>query len=184
MEESYPSEPKAQRRASPTWIAVAVVAVLVLTLLIFGLIARPSQAPSVGAPVPGFELTAFDGSPLRLEEYQGQVVVVNFFASWCTPCRQEAPAFQQAWDDYREQGVQFVGIAYKDAAAKAQAFLDEYGLTYPSAVDPGSRVARAYGVTGVPETYIIDPQGNLVRHYLGAVTEVDLRNDVELLLGR
>jgi cytochrome c biogenesis protein CcmG/thiol:disulfide interchange protein DsbE len=183
MEESYTSEPKTQRRASPTWIAVVVVAVLVVILLIFGLIARPSQAPAIGAPVPGFALTAFDGSPLRLEDYQGQVVVVNFFASWCSPCRQEAPAFQQIWNDYQDEEVQFVGIAYKDAASKAQAFLNEYGLTYPSAVDPGSRTARAYGVTGVPETYIVDQQGNLVSHYLGGVTQAELRGDLDPLLG-
>jgi cytochrome c biogenesis protein CcmG/thiol:disulfide interchange protein DsbE len=175
-------EPENQRRTSPTWIAVTVVAILVVVALAYGLLAQPSQAPSVGAPVPSFELTALDGSPLQLENYQGQVVVVNFFASWCTPCRQEAPAFQQTWNVYRERGVQFVGIAYKDAAAKAQDFLDEYDLAYPSAVDPGSRTARAYGVTGVPETYIIDQQGNLVRHYIGGVTQAELRGDLELLL--
>jgi cytochrome c biogenesis protein CcmG/thiol:disulfide interchange protein DsbE len=182
MEESNPSEPTTQRRGSPAWIAVVVVASLVLVALVYGLIARPDQAPAVGAPVPGFTLTALDGSPLRLEDYRGQVLVVNFFASWCSPCRQEAPAFQQTWNAYREQGVQFVGIAYQDAAAKAQAFLDEYDLTYPSAVDPGSRTARAYGVTGVPETYIIDQQGNLVRHYIGGVTQAELRSDLEMLL--
>jgi cytochrome c biogenesis protein CcmG, thiol:disulfide interchange protein DsbE len=170
------------RRRSPAWIAVGAVALVVVALLGYGLASTPPAPPQVGAPVPDFELDAFDGSPMNLSSHRGQVVVVNFFASWCAPCREEAAAIQQTWQTFEGSNVQFFGIAYKDAASKSQAFLGEFGATYPSTADPGNRTARRYGVTGVPETFVIDQQGNLVRHYLGAITEAQLSQDVEQLL--
>ena len=111
-----------------------------------------------------------------------QVVVVNFFASWCTPCRQEAADLERVWRDYQDRNVQFFGIAYKDASSKAQTFLDEFGVTYPSAVDPGNGIARAYGVTGVPETFVIDQQGHLLRHFLGPITMEQLAREIDAAL--
>ena len=146
------------QRWSPAWMAAGVVAVLVLALLGYGLAAQPATPPQVGSPVPDFELTALDGSTMSLKAQQGEVVVVNFFASWCAPCRQEAADLEQAWREYRDRGLQFFGIAHKDANSKARAFLEEFGVTYPCAVDPGNRTARGYGVTGVPETFVVDRQ--------------------------
>jgi cytochrome c biogenesis protein CcmG/thiol:disulfide interchange protein DsbE len=142
----------------------------------------PAQPPQIGSPVPDFQLVALDGTPFRLSDQLGKVVVVNFFASWCNPCWQEAPELRQAWDDYQDQGVQFIGIAYKDTASKAQAFLDEVQITYPNAADPANRIARAYGVTGVPETFVIDRQGRLVRHFLGPVSSAELGQEIERAL--
>jgi cytochrome c biogenesis protein CcmG/thiol:disulfide interchange protein DsbE len=113
---------------------------------------------------------------------RGQVVVVNFFASWCAPCRQEATDLERVWRDYQDRDVQLFGIAYKDASSKAQTFLDEFGVTYPSAVDPGNETARIYGVTGVPETFVIDQQGHLLRHFLGPITREQLSQEIERAL--
>jgi len=133
--------------------------------------------------VPDFQLAALDGSAMRLADHRGEVVVVNFFASWCAPCRQEAAELEQAWRAHQDGGVQFLGIAYQDAASKAQAFLDEFDVTYPSAQDPGDRTARAYGVTGVPETFVIDQQGQLVRHFIGPITQAQLQAELTPLIG-
>ena len=153
MDASDTSQQEATRRGlSPAWIAAGVIALLVLGLLAYGLVARPTEPLQAGSPVPDIRLTAFDGSPIDLATQQGNVVVVNYFASWCTPCRQEAADLEQTWREYQDRGVQFYGIAYKDATSRAEAFLDEFKVTYPSAVDLGNRAARAYGVTGVPET--------------------------------
>jgi cytochrome c biogenesis protein CcmG/thiol:disulfide interchange protein DsbE len=171
------------RRGSPAWIAAGVVAVVVVALLGYGLVAKPPAPPQVGSPVPDFQLTAFDGSPMQLSSYRGQIVVVNFFASWCDPCREEAAALEQTWRVYQGQGVQFFGIAYKDASSKAEAFLTEFDATYPSTAEPGNRTARAYGITGVPETFVVDQQGNLFRHYLGAITQAQLSQNLDQLLG-
>jgi cytochrome c biogenesis protein CcmG/thiol:disulfide interchange protein DsbE len=178
------------RRLSPTWLAVGVIALVVAALLSYGLIAKPVEPPQVGSPVPDFQLTALDraqaqpASVMNLSEQRGKVAVVNFFASWCAPCRQEAADLEQTWREYREQGVQFFGIAYKDADSRAQSFLDEFDVTYPAAVERTNSTARAYGVTGVPETFIIDQQGLLVRHILGPISQAELSLELDRLLSR
>ena len=179
-EHEFEQQPK--RKLSPVWMATGAVALVVIALLGYSLVTGPSAALQVGQPAPEFQLTTFSGDTISLSGLRGQVVVLNFFASWCNPCRQEAPDLQQAWREYEGQGVQFLGIAYKDAASKAQAFLAEFDTTYPSALDPGSRVSRDYGVTGVPETYIIDQEGLLVRHVLGAVSAAELRQEIDKVL--
>ncbi|MBN1135686.1 MAG: TlpA family protein disulfide reductase [Anaerolineae bacterium] len=178
-----PSSPGqgSRRRLSPTLLAGGLIGILVLALLGYGLTATHAS-PQVGSPAPEVRLTAFDGTSISLADQRDQVVVINFFASWCSPCREEAAGVQQAWSDYRRRGVQFYGIAYKDAASPAQAFLDEFGVTYPAAIDPGSRTARAYGITGVPETFVIDQQGLLVRHFPGPVTRDQLSQELEKLV--
>jgi cytochrome c biogenesis protein CcmG/thiol:disulfide interchange protein DsbE len=162
----------------------AATGLLVLALLAYAVIDQPSELPQVGEPVPDFQLTALDGSLLDLASQKGNVVVVNYFASWCGPCQEEAADLEQTWRDYQGQGVQFYGIAYKDAASKAEAFLEKYEVTYPSAMDPGNRIARSYGVTGVPETFVIDGQGNLSHHFLGAITRAQLSREIDEALAR
>jgi cytochrome c biogenesis protein CcmG/thiol:disulfide interchange protein DsbE len=180
-----PTEPMVEqpkRGLSSAWIAAGVIGIVVLGLLGYALIGVTSDPPQIGNSVPDFQLTALDGSPMNLSEQRGHPVVVNFFASWCAPCREEATALEQTWRAYQDRGVQFFGIAYKDADSKAQAFLDEFDVSYPSTVDPSNRTARAYGLTGVPETFIIDQQGLLVRHFLGPVSQAQLSQELERLL--
>jgi len=181
METPASPEQGSRRRLSPALLAAGLIGMLVLALLVYGLTTTRASL-QVGSPAPEVELTAFDGSPINLAGQRGRIVVINFFASWCPPCQEEAADVQQTWSDYQDQGVQFYGIAYKDAASPAQAFLDEFGVTYPSAIDPGSRVARAYGITGVPETFVIDQQGQLVRHFPGPVTREQLSQELEKLV--
>jgi cytochrome c biogenesis protein CcmG/thiol:disulfide interchange protein DsbE len=171
------------RKRPAGWIAAGVIGVLILALLIYGLAGRASARLQPGDPAPEFELAALDGGTLSLAQAAGKVLVVNFFASWCDPCRSEAPALEQVWREYEPQGVQFYGIAYKDAAPKAQAFLEQFKLNYPSGSDPRSTIARSYGVTGVPETFVIDKQGRLVHQFVGEVTAEDLREKIDAALG-
>jgi cytochrome c biogenesis protein CcmG/thiol:disulfide interchange protein DsbE len=174
--------PEPRRGLSLAWIATGVIAVVVLGLLGYALVAQPAGPLQEGDPAPDFQLTALDGSPMNLSEQHGRVVVINIFASWCGPCREEAAALEQTWRAYQDRGVQFFGIAYKDAASKAQAFLDEFAVSYPSAVEPGGRAARDYGVTGVPETFVVDQQGQLVRHFVGGITQAQLSQELDELL--
>lgn len=181
MEPSHDGQAE-NRRPSPAWIAVGTVALFVAVLFGFALRARPAVSLQVGSPVPDLSLVAFDGSAMELRAQRGKVVVINLFASWCAPCRQEAADLEQTWREYRDRPVQFFGVAYKDTAAKAQAFLQEFGVSYPSGRDPGGRIARAYGVTGVPETFIVDRHGRLVRHILGPITKTELSRELDRLL--
>ena len=172
------------RALSPAWMAGGAIVLIVAVLLVYAIVTKPAEPPAVGSPVPDFEFTALDGSTMSLSARRGDVVVVNFFASWCDPCREEAAALEQTWLGYQDQGVQFYGIAYKDADSKAQAFLDEFNVSYPSTVDTTNRTARDYGVTGVPETFVIDREGLLVHHFLGPITQAQLAREIEQALNK
>lgn len=110
---------------------------------------------------------------LSLAELRGQFSVINFWASWCLPCKAEAPAFARAADRYSGQ-VAFVGIDVQDSAGAARAFLRRYKVNYVSLRDPSNGTYNAYGLTGVPETYFVDRRGRTVAHEIGRVREADL----------
>jgi cytochrome c biogenesis protein CcmG/thiol:disulfide interchange protein DsbE len=168
-------------KVTSTIVGVAVVAFLLL--LSYGLLSRPGSGPLSEGPAPDFSLQLFDGGQLSLADLHDQVIVVNFWGSWCAPCRKEAPVLEKVWQEYQGQGVTFIGIAYKDTEGKARAFLDEFGITYPNALDPANRVARAYRVQGVPETFFIK-DGEIVNFYIGPLTEDQLVTRIERLLAR
>jgi cytochrome c biogenesis protein CcmG, thiol:disulfide interchange protein DsbE len=127
-----------------------------------------------GAPAPGFIVPIYGGSDLSLAGLRGSVVVVNFWASWCGPCRLEAPTLQQAWQDYQGKGVHFVGVDIQDTAADAKAFTDEFKITYPNGPDVDNSIARSYRITGVPETFLIGKDGRLARQFIGPVDKAEV----------
>jgi len=148
-------------------ILLAVVAFLILLAL--GLRARGAGPVSQGM-APRFVLTLFDGGQLSLEELRGQVVVINFWASWCGPCLDEAPILEQVWRDYKDQGVIFAGIDYVDTEPDARAYMKRFDVTYPNGPDLGSKIAQAYHIRGVPETYFVDREGRLAKSKIGPLS--------------
>jgi len=168
-------------KVSSNIVGLAVVAFLIL--LSYGLLSEPRSGPLSEGPAPDFSLQLFNGGQLSLANLRDQVVVVNFWGSWCKPCREEAPILEKVWQQYQGQGVTFIGIAYKDTEGKARAFLDEFDITYPNALDPGNRVARAYRVQGVPETFFIK-DGEIASLYIGPLSEDQLVTRIERLLAR
>jgi len=173
--------PEPKRKQPAALLAAGVIALVVVIVLVIALSGKPALPPQVGEPVPDFQLTGFDGSPMVLSAQRGNVVVVNFFASWCSPCRQEAADLELTWRAYKGAGVQFFGIGYKDAAANVKRFLAEFDVTYPATTETSNATARAYGVTGAPETFIVDGSGRLVRHILGPVSQTELAHELDLL---
>lgn len=167
-----------------TWIAISVVVVVVAATLAmaFAGIGSGEAGPEVGQPAPAFRLDLYGGGTLRSDALRGQVVVLHFWGSWCDPCREEAPTLRRLWEDYAPQGVQFVGVSYKDVEAKARAFLEQYGLGFPNGPDARLEISRAYRVRAVPETYLIGPDGTLVYKYIGPLNEAHFRRTVEGLL--
>ena len=149
-------------------ISVAVV-VPIIGLLAWGFTRSPRDIPSplVGRPAPPFTLPLFEGGTLRLEDLQGKVVFLNFWASWCPPCRAEARTLEEAWWAYKDRDVVFVGVNIQDQEPAARAFLEEFGITYPNGIDRGSRIAIDYGLWGVPETFIIDQSGRITYKHIG-----------------
>jgi cytochrome c biogenesis protein CcmG/thiol:disulfide interchange protein DsbE len=153
------------RAGRPRWLVLGGLAVsiaLVASLFAFGLGRDPnSLAPViVGKAAPAFDVTTLDGErTIRLADLRGQVVVLNFWASWCVDCRIEQPALSQAWTRYRDHGVLVLGMSFEDAVPAAQAYARDNAMGWPLVTDPGSRTAIAYGVAGVPETFLIGPDG-------------------------
>lgn len=138
----------------------AVLAALLL-LVLAAAIRGSSAALAAGSRAPRFELTTFDGAHTALEDLHGRVVVVNFWASWCVECGVEAAALEGIWRDYKDRGVTVLGIAYTDTRPAALAYLEHHGVTYPNGPDAGGKISRAYRLTGVPETVVIDATGRL-----------------------
>jgi cytochrome c biogenesis protein CcmG/thiol:disulfide interchange protein DsbE len=147
---------------------VAVVAVNMLSLESTQLQGR--KAPEFVMPL----FDQFDQDQIALAELRGQVVVVNFWASWCVECYKEARLLEQAWQDYRDQDVVFIGVDYLDTEKEALAYMQEYGVTYPSGPDIGSKISKDYGITGVPETIFIDKDGNISHVQIGPIEKAQL----------
>jgi cytochrome c biogenesis protein CcmG, thiol:disulfide interchange protein DsbE len=166
------------------WRRAAVgglVAVPVLALLGYGMTLDPRALPSTlpGKDAPAFALTAvWPGddeatAPIaRLEEHRGEVVVLNFWASWCLACRSEHDALTRVAARYEGQGVHFYGALFNDNARNADRYIRTMGgQSYPTLLDPGTRTAIDYGVSGVPETFFIDREGRVAYKHIGPVTE-------------
>jgi cytochrome c biogenesis protein CcmG/thiol:disulfide interchange protein DsbE len=170
------------------WMALGgvVTTVAVLTLLLaFGLSRDPTliRSPLIGKPAPTFGLLTLDGKKtLKLTDFQGQVVVINFWASWCADCRIEHGALAAAWDRYRDQRVILLGIAFQDRASASRSYIDDMGGDWPQLVDPGEGTALAYGVYGVPETFVIGADGRVAAKRVGAVTYTWLTEQIDRLL--
>jgi cytochrome c biogenesis protein CcmG/thiol:disulfide interchange protein DsbE len=166
-------------------VALAAVAGL-LGLLVWRL-THQSKPPKIGGPAPAFSLRRLDTSgTLALASLRGKPVVLNFWASWCVPCKGEAKMLEDAWQRYRSQGVVFVGIDWHDVKSDARRFLDHHGVTYPTVLDGSGSITDRYGVVGVPETYFIDRRGRLVgEHIVGTVVNQKdrFRSGVEAALG-
>jgi cytochrome c biogenesis protein CcmG, thiol:disulfide interchange protein DsbE len=144
---------------------VAVMGVLaVVALLGFGLLSKGEAAIAVGDPAPNGQLetlVAADGAD-QISDYRGGWVLINFWASWCEPCRDEAPALEQFWRRHRDRNVTVVGVNLDDTSGDAREFIAEYGLTYPQLRDgDGSQWRDDYGMTGFPESFLVDPEGKL-----------------------
>ncbi len=166
-------------------ISIVLIVGIVVVAAVFGVaLARQNQKvqPTAG-PAPDFTVTTFDGETITLSELRGQVVVINFWASWCGPCRDEAPALENIWQQYRDRGVVMLGVTYADADAKSLAFIDEFNMTYPNAPDRGTRISdMLYHIQGVPETFVVDRSGNIAEFIYAPTNEAALSRILERVL--
>jgi len=173
----------APRRASiPLWVQIIVWGVLLVILVILGIsVARSRQTIiGIGAQVPDFSLTFMSGyqynstDSIKLSDLRGKVVVVNFWASWCTPCESEAADLETAWRSYQPTGqVVFLGVDYVDTEPEARSYLARFDVTYPNGPDLQTRISQLFNRNlGVPETYLIDQQGILRSIQIGPFQSV------------
>jgi cytochrome c biogenesis protein CcmG/thiol:disulfide interchange protein DsbE len=160
--------------------SIAVLAVLaVVGLLAFGLVSKGSSGVGVGDPVPAGPLPRLEGGGEgSLAEYKGKWVLVNFWASWCGPCKQEAPALEKFQRQHGNADFTVLGIDSRDLTDDGRGFVRRYGLSYPQLRDGDGAAAHEYGTTGVPENFLIDPAGRVRWLLRGPVDEEYLRDQV------
>ena len=146
--------------------AAAVALVLGLLALLVWRVAHGSSRPTSG-PAPRFTLPRLDGKgALALADLRGKGVIINFAASWCDPCKKEAPVLERTWQRYRSRGLVVLGIDGNDFTSDARKFTRRYGLTYPFVRDPDGGILRKYGLSGFPETFFVDRGGRLVAEHI------------------
>ncbi len=185
-EEARPQQ--VQQRVSMFTVVAGLITIGLLIVIGYALWQRSQATPTEG-PAPDFAVTMFEfdqmamsGESVTLAGLRGQAVVVNFWASYCVPCQKEAPMLERVWNDYRDRGVIFLGINTEDPLKEALDYLVEYGVTYPNAPDRGGHMEDAYRITGIPETFVISTQGEIVQHFLSEPNERDLRDAIERAL--
>ena len=167
------------RRHLVVALAVFVPLVGLFALLAWALVESGGQPAGVAintqfgeveveeGPARDFTLTLFDGETLRLSELRGKVVLIDFWTSWCPPCRREAPTLADAYRRFEGRGVEFVGVAVWDSEEQAAGFVGDNNVPYPNGLDSKGTIAIDYGLTGIPEKYIVDREGRLVRKCVG-----------------
>jgi cytochrome c biogenesis protein CcmG/thiol:disulfide interchange protein DsbE len=176
-----------RHRGRLTLVGGVLGGIALLTLLLaFGLGRDPSVVRSalIGRAAPSFDLPFLESAGhLRLSDLRGQVVVVNFWGSWCQGCRLEHNALEATWQRYRDQGVLVVGVSFQDAVASSRAFAHELKMDWPLVIDSGSRTALSYGVYGAPETFFIDRNGTVRDRWIGPITYERLTDEITRLQG-
>jgi len=169
-------------RGVPLWVQIIVWVSLLGLLAIIAIELNHSQQGQIGPGdrVNNFTMPLFSGydwngqSQIQLSDFRGKVVMVNFWASWCKPCEQEAPDLEQAWQFYRDdRRVVFIGADYVDTEPEARAYLAKFGITFANGPDLGTRVSQLFRIKGVPETYFVDQQGVLRYAQIGPFSSVD-----------
>lgn len=184
MTDSPVAKPKFRWGQLLIWLALLGL----LGVLGLGVIRAQEGQVQKGQPAPDFTVAAFNNTPFagqtfNLKEARGHVVVVNFWASWCLPCRDEAAMLEQAWQLYQDRGVHIIGLAWTDTESKSLVFIREFNQTYFNGPDLGTRAGQAYRLKGVPETYVVDRNGLLAWVKIGPLTSLaELQNVIEPLL--
>ena len=194
------AQPRERRRVRLAWALAVVVGVMIV---VFAVLQLRSSGTDAGAlqralgftigsftaaaergsePAPVLDGPRLGGGSLSLSDYDGKVVVVNMWASWCGPCRREQPDLERVWRAYRDRDVQFLGLNVRDQEAAARAYQDEFDVTYPSFFDTSSRLAAALRAQVLPTTYVIDREGRIAFRLAGTVDEMLLREVLDSLL--
>ena len=169
-------------KSKRTGIVIAFAVILALLLLLAEGLKKVQAGPLDRGTAPEITLTGYDGREFKLSDLRGQVVIVNFWASWCPPCREEAAYLEQTWRKYEGKGVVFVGVDWVDTEKEARAYIDEFDITYINGPDVGTRAAQVYNIQGVPETFYVAKNGELRGVHIGPLQSPQLDEKIEELL--
>ncbi len=175
-----------EQQRSPLFYVISALVFVALAALLWLLgsrIIRGTAPPVAGEIAPDFALTDFETGEIHtLESLEGKIIVLNFWASWCVPCATEAPELEAIQQAYADRDVVVLGVDYADTETEALAFLEKYEITYINGPDLGTRISQAYRIKGVPETYVIAPDGTLAETIIGPATSAHLSGILDDLL--
>ncbi len=161
---------------------VGIPVLLVLSLFAWGVIqndgevGRPGINDNFGEvdlsvePFADFQLTTLDGEVISIADYRGKIVMIDFWSSWCAPCRAEGPVLAETYDKWRERGVEFIGVAIWDTEGPVEEFIERNGINYVNGIDPSGKISIDFGVSGIPEKFFINPEGEIVKKIVGPNT--------------
>lgn len=159
------------------WLIAGISALLLIGLLVvLAMWMKQSAVKSleIGAAIPDFSITSFEGETFRKSELTDKLVLVNFWSSWCASCDEEGDALEEVWQEVKSSGdIIFIGVNYVDTESDSRAFIEKYGFTYPNGPDLGSRISHIFKVQAVPETYIIGRTGSLAAMKIGPFESAD-----------
>jgi cytochrome c biogenesis protein CcmG/thiol:disulfide interchange protein DsbE len=181
------SPPQKSTVGRTIFLVVGLVLLLGLMAVMAVNLQRVESTDLQGNPAPEFTLPLFEQfeqDDISLADLRGQVVVVNFWASWCVECYKEAELLEQAWQDYKDRGVMFIGVDHLDTDTEGLAYMEKYGITYPSGPDIGDKISQDYAITGVPETFFIDQEGNIVHVQIGPISRSQLYGLLDSLVAQ
>jgi cytochrome c biogenesis protein CcmG/thiol:disulfide interchange protein DsbE len=172
-------QPKSRRRGV---IIVVGISVLFVGGLLGLLLVKPPQkslcdeaAPAINMPLFSDYKGGWNSDTLALADLKGKGVVVNFWASWCKPCEEEAATLEAAWQKYKDKGIVFVGVDYLDQEPSALRYLEKFQVSYPNGIDLAGQISKRYTIRGVPETFFVNPDGKLVGcRQVGPIDEAEL----------
>jgi cytochrome c biogenesis protein CcmG/thiol:disulfide interchange protein DsbE len=180
---------EAKTSGPPRAAYLVLLAIVVFVVFIAWGLSEANRAQPISGPAPDFTLSLFEGydgglgrSEVTLSELRGRVVVINFWASWCVPCEEEAPDLEATWRAYRDRGVVFLGVDWTDNHDDALAYLKRFDISYPNGPDIGTKIGPRYSITGVPETFIVDPNGDVAFFKPLPVTQPELSAELDRLL--
>jgi cytochrome c biogenesis protein CcmG/thiol:disulfide interchange protein DsbE len=183
------TQPETPRSKSLKRFLPIGLVVLFVAFIAFGLSLRNRSEPTSG-PAPDFSLTFYQGQDgglgvpqIKLSDLRGKIVLINFWASWCIPCAEEAPDLEATYLKYKDRGVVFLGIAWTDIEADAMNFMRRFNITYANGPDLGNKIAKPlYQITGVPETFIVDRTGNVQYFAISPLKEAELSAELDRIL--
>ncbi len=160
-----------------------VVLIILAAAIVFAIYSSINKdkynALKIGDAAPDFELVDLDGNRHNLSDYKGQGVFLNFWGTWCAPCKKEMPAMGRQYQVFKDQGVQILAVNIAESELKVKRFADQYGMVFPTLIDTNKSVMRAYNVKPLPTTLLINPNGKIIKIITGEMSEDDIKGYME-----